>query len=298
MIFRVGSEQVKQCSALAGRVSRLQCSVKSIAEKCVAAELTKYAIWLLSPLGVWITLCALAWLGVLGRRRWRTRALVFAHAQLLFFSLPWVGDALLGGLENEATALEMTRPLPPQVDAIVVLGGGMEGRYEGLRTTPDLQDGGDRVWQGARLYRQGVAEKVVLSGGQFSADPRREAEAHGMKVFMTDMGIPESALVVEGNSRTTFENALRTRELLGVDARNIALVTSAFHMGRSVLWFEKAGFNVYPVRTDIRVLYEQRPFWEWLPKPIALDESTMAIKEYLGRLQLKASSAYASGGAP
>lgn len=264
----------------------------------MAAELTKYAIWLLSPLGLWLALCVLAGLGLFGRRKWRTRALALAHVQLLAFSLPWVGDALLGGLENEATALEISRPLPAKVDAIVVLGGGMEGRYEGLRATPDLQDGGDRVWQGARLYKQGVAERVVLSGGQFSADPRREAEAHGMKVFMTDLGVPDSALVVEGNSRTTFENALRTRELLGAQARNIALVTSAFHMGRSVLWFEKAGFTVFPVRTDIRVLYEQRPFWEWLPKPQALDESTLAIKEYLGRLQLKVSGAYAAGGAP
>nr|WP_306815363.1 YdcF family protein [Limnobacter parvus] len=205
---------------------------------------------------------------------------------------------MLGGLENEATALEISRPLPAKVDAIVVLGGGLEGRYEGLRTLPDLNDAGDRVWQGARLYKQGVAERVVLSGGQFSADPRREAEAHGMRIFMTDMGVPDSAMVIESSSRTTFENALRTREMLGTDARTIALVTSAFHMGRSVLWFEKAGFTVYPVRTDIRVLYEQRPVWEWLPKPQALEESTTAIKEYLGRLQLKVSGAYAAGGAP
>jgi uncharacterized SAM-binding protein YcdF (DUF218 family) len=67
-------------------------------------------------------------------------------------------------------------------------------------------------------------------------------------------------------------------------------------MGRSVLWFEKAGFTVYPVRSDIRVLPNQRKFWEWLPKPQALDESTIAIKEYLGRLQLKASSVYEKGG--
>lgn len=262
----------------------------------MAAELTKYAIWLLSPLGVWLALCVLAHAGLLGRRKWRTLGLLVAHLQLLAFSLPWVGDAMLGGLEQEARVLESGRPLPAQVDAIVVLGGGLEGRFEGVRSLPELTDSGDRLWVGACLYKQGLADRMVLSGGVFEVDPRLEAEAHGMKVFMTDMGVPDQALLIEGASRTTFENALRTRDLLGVDAKNIALVTSAFHMGRSVLWFEKAGFTVYPVRSDIRVLPNQRKFWEWLPKPQALDESTIAIKEYLGRLQLKASSVYEKGG--
>jgi uncharacterized SAM-binding protein YcdF (DUF218 family) len=113
--------------------------------------------------------------------------------------------------------------------------------------------------------------------------------------------VPEQALLIEDQSRTTFENALRTRALLGErlgeGTHTIALVTSAFHMGRSVLWFEKAGFTVYPVRADIRVLHENRKFWDHLPKPQALDESTTAIKEYLGRLQLKVSGVYAKGGA-
>ena len=267
----------------------------------MAAELTKYAIWLLSPLGLWLTLSALAVLGLFGRRAWRTRLLVLAQLQLLVFSLPAVGDAFLGHLEDEARQLETMRPLPAAVDAIVVLGGGLEGRFEGVRDLPDLNDSGDRVWQAARLYKQGVAQRMVLSGGQFNADPRREAEALGMKLFMLDMGVPEQALLVEDQSRTTFENALRTRALLGErlgeGKHTIALVTSAYHMGRSVLWFEKAGFTVYPVRSDIRVLPNQRKFWEWLPKPQALDESTTAIKEYLGRLQLKASSVYEQGGA-
>ena len=259
----------------------------------MAAELTKCAIWLLSPLGLWI---ALSMLGMVLPSPWRMRAVVLAQLQLLAFSLPWVGEALLGPLEDEALVMEASRPLPEQVDAIVVLGGGLEGTYAGVRALPDVNDAGDRVWQGARLYKQGVAPRLVLSGGQFAADPRKEAEAPGMKMFMLDMGVPENAMLLEGSSRTTVENALRTSELLGDGARNIALVTSAFHMGRAVLWFEKAGFTVYPVRTDIRVLNEARPFWEWLPKPQALDESTIAIKERLGRLQLKVSGAYESGG--
>lgn len=268
--------------------------------KGLAAEFTKYAIWLLSPLGVWLALLFTAFFGVWGRRRLKSAVLVVAHLQLLLFSLPWVGDALLGGLEHEAAQLQAQRPLPQQVDAIVVLGGGMEGRYEGVRTLPDLNDSADRLWVGARLYKQGVSERMVLSGGMFASDALKEPEAPAMQFFMQDMGVPTSALMLEQRSRTTYENALFTHELLlqGADSSaatftpTVALVTSAFHMGRSVLWFEKAGFKVYPVRADVRVIPDQRQFWEHLPKPQALDESTMAIKEYLGRLQLRVSAWY------
>lgn len=118
-------------------------SLDSFAENTVAAELTKYAIWLLSPLGLWIVLTALAAAGFFGRRQWRVRMVVLAQLQLLAFSLPWVGDTLLGQLEDEALVLEANRPLPPKVDAIVVLGGGLEGRYDGVRALPDLNDAGD-----------------------------------------------------------------------------------------------------------------------------------------------------------
>lgn len=263
----------------------------------MAAELTKYAIWLFSPLGLWLVLSLTALLGLWGRRRLRIAVLVLAQLQLLIFSLPWVADRLFGSLEEEARLLEKASPLPKNgVDAIVVLGGGLEGRFENLRSLPDLNDSGDRLWMGARLYKSGISKRMVLSGGLFEVDNRLEPEAQGMAVFMMDMGVPEKALLVEGRSRTTFENALRTREMLGLPAPRIALVTSAFHMSRSVMWFEKAGFAVHPVRSDVRVIPNQRKWWEWLPKPQALDESTLAIKEYLGRLQLGLSSLYEKGG--
>ncbi|HEX4856511.1 MAG TPA: YdcF family protein, partial [Limnobacter sp.] len=230
----------------------------------MAAELTKYAIWLLSPLGAWLVLSLLALLGFFGRRRLRTALLVLAQAQLLFFSMPWVADHLFGSLEEEARQLEASRPLPGggagKVDAIVVLGGGLEGRFQGYRTLPDLNDSADRLWLGAQLYKQDISRRMVLSGGLFEADPRLEAEARGMKKFMMDMGVPEEVLLIEDRSRTTLENALRTREMLGIQAPRIALVTSAFHMGRSVMWFERAGFTVYPVRADVRVIPNTRKF--------------------------------------
>ncbi|HEX4878983.1 MAG TPA: YdcF family protein [Limnobacter sp.] len=258
----------------------------------VLAELTKYIIWVASPLGLWLTLMAMACTGLLGRHRLRMCALCVAQLQLMVFSLPAVADVLLGRLEQEALALQAAKPLPAQLDAIVVLGGGLDGAYPGVRPLPDLNDSADRMWVAARLHAQGLAPTVVVSGGSFGADPHKLPEAPGMAQLLQALAVPPQAIVQEAQSRTTLENARYTLALLGGPRPRVALVTSAFHMGRSVALFQRAGFEVYPVVADLRVIPEQRDAWDHLPKPMALDESTLAIKEYLGRFQLAVAQWY------
>jgi uncharacterized SAM-binding protein YcdF (DUF218 family) len=112
-----------------------------------------------------------------------------------------------------------------------------------------------------------------------------------MRDVLMAFGVPEDNILLEDQSRTTYENALRTRDLLG-PGHSIALVTSAFHMKRAVALFAQVGFDVYPVSSDVRVIPENRPEWALLPSARALDDSTTAIKEYLGRLQLDVSRFY------
>lgn len=260
------------------------------------AELMKYITWMLSPLGLWLVCIALAQCGLIRHQSVRQWIWGFGCAQLLFWSLPAVSDRILGVLEKQALALQQVHPLPSQpVDAIVVLGGGLEPAYDGIRSKPDLGDGADRMWVAADLYHRGIAPRVLASGGGFSPDSEKHTEAEGMSVLMQAFGVPSHALLQEGTSRTTFENALNTAQVLQRLAphRNletqpwkIALVTSGFHMIRAHALFSRAGFEVYPVVADVRVTFEGRPGWEWLPKSGSLDRSTLAIKEWLGRLQL------------
>jgi uncharacterized SAM-binding protein YcdF (DUF218 family) len=65
--------------------------------------------------------------------------------------------------------------------------------------------------------------------------------------------VPNEALLLESRSRTTYENAIYTRELPGMDAkRPWLLMTSAWHMPRSLATFQKAGWNVTPYPVDFR----------------------------------------------
>lgn len=263
------------------------------------SEVFKYITWMLSPLGVWVVFTALSWVRRCGSVRFRLALRIFAGLQLLVFSLPWVAGALLGGLEQQGRQLALQQGLGKEaqheVDAIVVLGGGMDGRFQGHRDLPDLNDSADRVWAAARLFQQIKAPYVVVSGGSFTPQPEKQIEALAMEEMLQDFGVPPGRILVEEHSRTTLENAMLTsRALSSAFAKTnpdkpwrVALVTSAFHLKRATALFEQAGFQVRPVLADVRIVPEQKASWEYLPKPEALERSTMAIKEHLGLLQVR-----------
>lgn len=241
----------------------------------------KLIIALISPLGTSLVLGLLSmWLAWLSRIRWAWRLGAMALVWLWVWSLPVASHALRRAVEaaHPAVALEAL----PRAQALVVLGGGIRPAGHGEQM-PDLQDGADRAWYAAQLYRAGKAPLVVLSGGSNPA-VSATSEAEAMRVFMSDLGVPASAMLLEGSSRNTRQNAALTADLLrprGV--QHIVLVTSALHMRRAVGLFEAQGFRVTPAATD----HEARSTVEavdWLPDAGALESSAAAMKELVGRI--------------
>ncbi|TLS52022.1 YdcF family protein [Paenibacillus antri] len=119
--------------------------------------------------------------------------------------------------------LKLPCTAPPASDAIIVLGGEMNG---------------ERTRKGAELYREGVAPKVMLSDGtKMSWRTTANEEMHALAV---QEGVPPEAILQEEKSRSTYENAVYTRELmeqLGYDSA--VVVTSDWHAKRSRFIFEK-----------------------------------------------------------
>lgn len=239
----------------------------------------------ISPLGTALVLGIVAlWCARSSRPAWRRAGFaagVVAIAWLWTWSLPLASFWVRGQIE--AAAGERSVEALPSAPAMVVLGGAVGGRRPPWRLYPDLNSGADRMWHAARLYRAGKAPLVVLSGGTVHVEEGAEAEA--MREFLVDLGVPATAMLLEGSSTTTTENAADTaRLLLPRGVRRILLVTSALHMRRARGLFERAGFEVVPAPTDIEVA--RRPF-EWrdlVPDAEALDGSARAMKEVVGRL--------------
>ena len=256
-------------------------------------------IWMLmNPFSVGALLLALALALSLLRRR-RAGLWVFGAAMLW----GWVWSSPLC-FKNLAVWWETSEGYPmrvedvPQADAIVDLGGGVGGVIERI-LYPDMHSSADREWHSARLWKAGKAPIVMPSG--------RNAGIYS-KVLLTDLGVPESCVVCENGAVNTEENAKFVKELLlgsgrvesggvgelGVEEFNsttskpkVLLVTSAWHMKRSLLVFGKYApeLEVIPVATDYESYNGARPGFCWrdfLPAAETYCANTRLFHEILG----------------
>ena len=237
-------------------------------------------IALISPLGTALALGLVAL--ALAVWRWRRVSWILAASALLWlwlWSTPAASLWLRAGLEARYPPLALQAV--PSAQAIVVLGGALSPPSAG-RPWPDLSAAADRVWHAARLFRARKAPLVLMSGGN---DPALSLtpEAHAMRDFIQDLGVPSAAVLLEPDSRNTRENAQLSAALLRQrQISSVLLVTSALHMRRAMAHFKAQGLQVVPVATDHSPLAAPG-LAGWLPDAGALYDSGRAFKELIGQ---------------
>ena len=222
---------------------------------------------------------ALAWF------RRRNGAIITLGLSLLWFwfwAMPIVGGWLALPLEEDFP-VELAEDMP-RADAIVLLGGGVWGMTN--HPYAMLNDGADRAWHAARLWKAGKVPIIVPSNV--------DAELCDVKLLV-DLGVPREAVVLEGRAVNTEENAKYVGEILmqrcrdAKDAKkpSVLLVTSACHMKRSLYMFEKYAPEIecIPAATDYQALpWKSKPF-KWrsiLPDIGAFARNNSFIHEYIG----------------
>ena len=238
--------------------------------------LSKWLALFLYPLNQCLLLGLIA-LVLLYRKRARPGfycALV-AFGWLYLSSTALIANTLMGFLERDYTPRAMS--VVPEVDAIVLLGGAMRGDMH-MGTLPDLNQQADRLVHAVALYKAGKAPAILLTGG---AHPEDRPESEQMRDLLRVMGVPESAMWLETQSRNTHDNAVFCARLLGERGlQRILLVTSAFHMRRAEALFSAQGLEVIPAPTDY-----QRPLaagFGFRPSMKNLYRTTLAIHEIAG----------------
>ena len=244
------------------------------------------------PLGLGLLL-QLAGLGAAarGKRSWGWGFSGTGIGLIWLFAMPLTSRQLIWGLEERAAALTPTEI--PNADAVVVLGGGLRPALA-PRAGVEVAEGGDRLLTGLRLMRANKAPLLLTSGGQvsFTAGDPAPAEAKSARQLAIELGLPPSRILINPGSRTTAEEA---RDI-GTMARErgwtrVLLVTSAFHMPRSLATFrQRSGLQVIPVACDYqfpnRSRYGRPTAGSLLlglaPNAEALHLSSLALKEHLG----------------
>jgi len=137
----------------------------------------------------------------------------------------------------------------PAPDGIIVLGGAVNGAVSTARGQPVFEEG-ERVVEAVLLAKRYPSARIIFTGGSGSLFRETSTEAAEAKKLMTQLGVDPARVTLEEKSRNTEENARFTAALIHPEPSDRwLLVTSAFHMTRSMGVFEAAGFHVvaYPV---------------------------------------------------
>jgi len=245
---------------------------------------------LVYPVGL-IGLLILAAILFYRRTRLQVTLLAIALAILLVGGNRYVALGLARSLESRIQAPDQIA----RADAIVVLGGGTEAQAPPRRTV-EISGAGDRVLYAAKLYRDGLAPAILVSGGYINwLSDRPSTPAQEMVEILTFVGVPESAIWLQEKSNNTHEDAIYSSEILKEKGiTKIILVTSAAHMPRSYALFAAQGLEVIPAPTDYLV---PDYFWDdfrkgdvasilvnFIPSASSLSTVTACLKEYLGML--------------
>jgi uncharacterized SAM-binding protein YcdF (DUF218 family) len=245
----------------------------------------------ISPLGIMTVLLAGGVIFSLSGRYMRQgRRLIVCGALLfLIFIFSPIAEILIRSLERPFQPM-LVPPAEPKIDRIVVLSGYGED-YPALPVTSNLS--GEtvcRLAEGIRLHRLLPGSKLIVSGGVVREGDRPVARL--MADFAQQLGVRGEDILVEGGSRTTYENLLEVRKMAG-DTPFI-LVTSACDLWRASAVARKLGMNPVPAPAGVWALqhYPARmDAGQWVaaffggfahPSPTRLARLQWAYHEYAG----------------
>jgi len=237
--------------------------------------LEPYTLLVIASLGV----CVAAWRSA----RWREQVgpvAIACFALLLVLSTPAAKFVALGSLEW------WYRPesAPPSSrDTVVVLAGGQileDARGERIRLSDTSLT---RCLEALRLYRQASGCRLVLSGGKVDAAEPGLSLAASMREFLLQCGVMDSDIVLEDQSSTTYENALRSKDLIPAEGPGkVYLVTTAYHMWRSEGCFRRLGVEVVPAPCDFHAQFFKADAKAVLPSANGVQGVNDAAHEWIG----------------
>lgn len=150
----------------------------------------------------------------------------------------------LWALSAAAVLRAASRDDVSRAQAIIVLGAA---QYRG-RPSPVLRA---RLDHGVALYRRGVAPRLVLTGGTAEGDTASEAAVS--RIYAMAAGVPDSAILLENEGRTTGQSLAGVARLLRARRLDtVVVVSDPFHVLRAVHAATREGLVAVasPTRTD------------------------------------------------
>ena len=217
--------------------------------------------------------------------RWQRLARGLLVASVLLFVIVGfspLSHVLLLTLTERFPAWQEGRGAPY---GVIVLGGAIDSEVSAARSAVELDSSAERVLAMLDLARKYPQARIVFSGGSGNLLMNSEAEAPWARSILARFGLTGERFLFEETSRTTYENATHTRDLVKpVAGQRWLLVTSAFHMPRSIGAFRAAGFDVEAYPVDWRTRGWQDAALPFRRLSGGLARADVAIHEWSGLL--------------
>lgn len=214
-----------------------------------------------------------------GWTRVSTKLLYHLLVLLLIISVFSVGDWLLYPLENH---FPIEPELPEQIDGIIVLSGAVGAKPTALTGQVQVNEQVERELAFMKLARQYPEARLLYTGGSSSFTHQQFKGADAGRQLLVEQGIEISRVIFERESRNTSESAVLSKQkVVPQTGENWLLITTAWHMPRSVGVFCQAGWSVIPYPVDYRAL-KSGLFSIDFEFSAHLLELEVAVKEWLG----------------
>lgn len=242
--------------------------------------LSKTLNYLVMP---FVVVCICFVLSVLVRNPlWRKRCFRTGFVLLFFFSNDFIANEMMMAWEPDTVAY---KDIPKNYEWGIVLTGVTESEREPADRVY-FSKGADRVTHTVQLYKLGLIKKILVTGGSGRLIQLHERESVQFRDAMLLMGVPEQDIVLEANSRNTHENAVEVKKIidsLHIKPSQCLLITSAFHMPRSIACFRKVGMDIDYFTTDFHSHPRQFTPDVWLvPRVEAFLIWHRLIREWVG----------------
>lgn len=215
------------------------------------------------------------------------RLMVIAIVMLAVCAFSPLANFLLYPLESRFPKWDSSRGEP---DGIIVLGGPLDADLSAAHGVPVIAGAADRIIGAATLAHRYPNARLVYTGGSPNLLHNDAKEADYATALFQGLGIPKSRLTMERQSRNTKENADFSREIAKPKpGERWLLVTSAYHMPRSMGLFRKAGFPVEAYPVDFRVGMKEDLLKYYVIANDGLQLVDTGVREWLGLIAYRVS---------
>ncbi|HPF78830.1 MAG TPA: YdcF family protein [Alphaproteobacteria bacterium] len=214
------------------------------------------------------------------KRQWGNRLLILSGIIFLTVGFLPIGYNMVVFLENQ---YERPDPMPDKVDGIIVLGGAFNSGVSEKRGMMAANGNINRMIDFVDLMKKYPKATAIFAGGTGNIYNPERKEADDAKAFLEMMGISLKNVIFERQSRNSYENIKFSQDLVKPkNGETWILVTSAFHMGRSMGVFKKLNWDVIAYPSGPKTTGE----YILMPQPLGVSGSfymlSTALKEFIG----------------